>query len=374
MAGVQEGRLGAVIDRFYEAAVVPDLWRSVLHDAGECVGGVGAVLLPGPNAPVVAVASRALEEGVEAGLRDGWYNDNPRVVRGVAVLRGPTDIVTERRIFSPEEQERLPFNADYVRRYGLGDFAGLLLAPAGASSIFLSFERKQTQGPYTTAELTLISRLVPHLQRAGQLTLRLAEARAGGMLDAFSMMNCGGVLLDARGAAIRLNLQAERHVGRGLRLQRGQLLAQDHRLTPALQRLIASVVGRGALHEHVAGPAVVIPRPERLPLVIHAAPIAGAARDLFQSAKAILMIVDPEHHPEPAIPLLRQAFGLSPAEARLAADIGAGGEIGAIAARRGVSEGTVRAQLKSVFAKTSTRRQGQLVALIQRMTKPGPCG
>jgi len=39
MAGLREEMLGGVIDRFYEAAARPELWRSVLH---ECALALGA--------------------------------------------------------------------------------------------------------------------------------------------------------------------------------------------------------------------------------------------------------------------------------------------------------------------------------------------
>jgi DNA-binding CsgD family transcriptional regulator len=82
------------------------------------------------------------------------------------------------------------------------------------------------------------------------------------------------------------------------------------------------------------------------------------------------MIVDPGQHPQPSIAVLRQAYGLSPAEARLAAEIGKGRDLKEIAAGHGVSEGTVRAQLKAIFAKTDTHRQAELVALINRLISP----
>jgi DNA-binding CsgD family transcriptional regulator len=184
------------------------------------------------------------------------------------------------------------------------------------------------------------------------------------------MLKCGGVLLDVLGRTIRLNAQAERHLGRGLTLTHGHLGAQHRHENAALQRLLGSVLQAGPVHQSRAETAVAISRPDGRPLIVHAAPIVGAARNIFQRAKAILMIVDPDEHQEPAIPMLRQAFGLSPAEARLASEIGNGRDLKEIAVSHGVSEGTLRAQLKAIFAKTDTHRQAELVALISRMISP----
>ncbi len=51
MRGLQEAKLGIMIDRFYEAAVQPELWRPVLHEFSEAIGAEGALLIPAPKQP-----------------------------------------------------------------------------------------------------------------------------------------------------------------------------------------------------------------------------------------------------------------------------------------------------------------------------------
>lgn len=55
---------------------------------------------------------------------------------------------------------------------------------------------------------------------------------------------------------------------------------------------------------------------------------------------------------------------LTPAESRIAHGIARGEPLSAIAKANGISIGTARTQLKSVFVKTGTHRQAQLVALL----------
>jgi DNA-binding CsgD family transcriptional regulator len=64
---------------------------------------------------------------------------------------------------------------------------------------------------------------------------------------------------------------------------------------------------------------------------------------------------------------LQQAFALTPAEARLAGRIVAGQQLDHIAAELGVRLATLRTQLKRVFEKTETRRQGQLMQIGARL-------
>ncbi len=44
MADADRDKLGSVIDRFYEAAVQPELWRTVLHEASLALGAEGCRL------------------------------------------------------------------------------------------------------------------------------------------------------------------------------------------------------------------------------------------------------------------------------------------------------------------------------------------
>jgi DNA-binding CsgD family transcriptional regulator len=62
---------------------------------------------------------------------------------------------------------------------------------------------------------------------------------------------------------------------------------------------------------------------------------------------------------------LRDWFGLTPAEARLAATLAEGGSLDDFAATRGITLNAARFLLKGVFAKTDTNRQPQLVARLQ---------
>jgi len=67
---------------------------------------------------------------------------------------------------------------------------------------------------------------------------------------------------------------------------------------------------------------------------------------------------------------LRSRFMLTPAEVQIALGIAEGKTLAAIAKMRGVAVSTARGQLKSVFVKTGTHRQAELVALLARSRHP----
>ena len=71
--------------------------------------------------------------------------------------------------------------------------------------------------------------------------------------------------------------------------------------------------------------------------------------------------------------VLKTRFGLSPAEARLAALLFAGASLQSCAKALGIKYETARSYLKSVFQKTGTHRQAELVlTLFHTMSEPNP--
>ena len=69
---------------------------------------------------------------------------------------------------------------------------------------------------------------------------------------------------------------------------------------------------------------------------------------------------------------LRDVLRLTPAEARLAQALFEGASLQEAATRFAVSPNTLRAQLSSIFGKTQTNRQSELVALLARLAQSQP--
>ena len=380
MADLQEDKLPKLIDRFYEAAIRPELWRPVLHELSLALGAEGCRLSTyRGGANFAAFWSEGVDELTHTFIQEGWAQRNPRAARGMALSSRKT-VLTESDLFTAEELDRLPFNVEFINRLGFRWFAGALLAKTDSASTYLTIERRQRQGAFTAREIAAMERLVPHFRRAAQVALRLSAGQDEGMLDAFEQMGCGGILIDFLGRTLRLNGKARHHLGNGITLVHGQVAASDREANTALQRLIGSVLQPGAADEAAPPGAVALPRPSGRPLILHAAPIVGSAEDVFQNARAVLMLVDPDEQAEPLETVLRQAFGLTRSEAQIAVGLARGLDLQDIADARGISIGTARVQLRNLFAKTGTHRQAELVALLARIAvaprteRPSPPG
>ncbi len=368
MPDLNHTRLAGLIDPFYEAAARPELWRNLLVELSEVFGAAGATLCVGPisrNTP--RIWSQSLDEAIDIGLRTGWLpNQNIRVPRQFKAFRQGRDVVTDSMIFSPWELDHLPFNAEYVASVKARSFASIKMAGEGESTVLLEIERFVGAEPFSAREIEALHLLVPHLQQAGELALRLASAQMGGLVDAVSTFSCGTFLLDSGGRVLSMNSNAEAMLGPEISVRGAILTASERDCDANLQRLIGSVTSRGRRHEAKPVSAIRIPRLGAGDLLVRAAPLARAAPELFERATAIVMIDDLSAQLTPTARLLRQVFGLTDAEAAIAVAVGSGRALDDISYSRGVSLGTLRNQLKTIFAKTGARRQTELVALLLR--------
>ncbi len=179
------------------------------------------------------------------------------------------------------------------------------------------------------------------------------------LLDTLERMGCGGLVLDASGEILQTNRTAEQllsdardkgdHAGRSTR--------------NALKQLLASGTTRFTTGRRDAW--VVIPRQDARELILHAVPITD--EDVLTGPHTIVILIDLDLSPQPSATTLQKLFGLTSAEARLAARIATGAPLAEIADESGISVSTARSQLASIFLKTHTRRQGELVALLARV-------
>jgi len=122
----RESELFSVVDRFYEAAVQPALWKPVLHQASVAMGPEGALLISHPRVDTT-VYSEGVGELVDAFVKEG--RANIRATRGIQ--RDRWKLHSESTIATADELDSLPFYSDFLTRMGFRWFAGTTLAADG---------------------------------------------------------------------------------------------------------------------------------------------------------------------------------------------------------------------------------------------------
>jgi DNA-binding CsgD family transcriptional regulator len=373
MGAVRADAYEGVVQRFFEAAAVPELWPDALDALAEACGAEAACAITVCGlVPRGAVASHRGGEAFHDFVTTWSAPElNTRMSRCMALVqRGWRGIITENDAYTPDELARDPFHQEFILPHGLSSFAGALVAQAPGLAMSISIERRIAEGPFLRHELTRMNQLFTHVQAAGDLAVRIGMAATARMADAMGTSGQPTALLGRDGRILHMNARFELLLGEGLYVRVGRLAAGQVETERALAAAIDRAVRHdGALREPFS--AVVLPRRGLRPLIAQVVPVVGLAHDILHLVAAIVTLTDLEaSDAPPAAALLQQAFGLTPAEARLAAKLAAGATLPEISLSEAVSRETLRSRLKAIFDKTGTSRQAELALLLSRMAGP----
>jgi DNA-binding CsgD family transcriptional regulator len=116
-----------------------------------------------------------------------------------------------------------------------------------------------------------------------------------------------------------------------------------------------------------------VSRSDRPPLHLMVSPVRGVELDWNKLVRAIVFVTDPTERVRPMQEAMRILFSLTPAECRLAALLTDGRSPTAIAELLHLSKSPLKSQLASIYGKTGTSRQSQLVRLLLQISVD-PCG
>ena len=354
-----------LIDRIYEAALVPELWRSAIDAVcATTASATGSIICAGPGYPALrGIGSQHAEEAIQRYLNSVDVASAPRFVRsmapGSAMLHGFSrfeDILSlqeqaEDPVVPVQQQLGIGFQIATVIGLPTGDFAGITL------------ERWIGDGRHSAADFARIEALRPHLARAAAVSVRLGLERARSMVETLEAVGMPAAALTADGRALAVN---------------GALEKSDLLLPGAHGRIVVASPAAHALFEHAlqetqraAAPIVrSIPVPtsarQPTPAVLHLVPVRGAAHDVL-AGTALLLIATGfgAGAVRPEMPLLHGLFDLTPREAQLCTALAAGHTVKAAASSLGMGFGTARGHLEHIFQKTGTHRQAELVLLLQ---------
>jgi DNA-binding CsgD family transcriptional regulator len=193
----------------------------------------------------------------------------------------------------------------------------------------------------------------------------VAGARGSGTSPtaALNAMRLPAIALDQDGFVTEVNAAAEAVFDNDFRIKDRRLFVRD----PAAQALLKEAVDQLKTSPRLnplATEPIIVQRNGKLPVIVRTWRFDGAAHRPAQDMYALLTLNALGPQPGPPAAILARTFRLTPAEAKLASVIARGASPEIAAEELKISRETARNQLKSVFAKTDTHRQSELVALI----------
>jgi DNA-binding CsgD family transcriptional regulator len=176
-------------------------------------------------------------------------------------------------------------------------------------------------------------------------------------------MRLPAIALDRDGFVVDVNTAAEAAFDNNIKIRDRRLFVRD----PDSRNLIKDAI------DQLSGPSdsnflplepVIVPRMDKLPVIVRIWPFEGPEVPSAQEVRVLLTLNALGPRPGPPTAIIAKTFRLTHSEAKLACIVARGASPDIAARELKISRQTARSQLKSVFAKTDTHRQSELVALL----------
>jgi DNA-binding CsgD family transcriptional regulator len=353
-----------LIQTLFDSLLAEPPWLDFLRALESWLQGHhGAMVLrrPRPGDPGTLISTQSNTAALTI-LQDHLFNESP-------ILDLPLDevCILSEMLSRQELTSRHSRFYAYIQEYGaVEDIIGINLEEAETGMVFrLRCARLTGQPNFTGADRERILSLLPWLRTA--ISLYARQARKDYQLSiseaAIGQLTIGSLVIDEQGQVLITNPVAERTLAAsdGLALVRGNLIASGTNKT-ALRDALRRLFDR---EDTSASETLQLPRSDdRYWNLLMRRTATRPGLDESVSRTALLLFRDAGGPREVSEELLMELFGLTRAEAALAARLVQGESLSDAAESLGRSRYTARAQLAAIFAKTDTHRQPQLVSLI----------
>jgi DNA-binding CsgD family transcriptional regulator len=181
---------------------------------------------------------------------------------------------------------------------------------------------------------------------------------------ALNAMRLPAIALDQHGFVADVNAAADAVFDQNIKIKDKRLFVRDPNARTLLKEAVDQLKDLPRLAPFEP---VIVPRTDKLPVIVRIWPFDGPAHPPGQEVRALLTLNALGPRPGPPAAILAKTFRLTPSEAKLACIIARGAPPDIAARELKISRETARNQLKSVFAKTDTHRQSELVALLSQV-------
>ena len=297
-------------------------------------------------------------------------NPRPPVVKEAPVLEPVADL----DVLPAEELRRNAFYGEVLRPWDRPFFCATVLDRQEDTFVTLGVMRSQAAGHIADEQRRTFAMLAPHVRAAIRLHARVERKGAAVLAGALEALGIPMFICDGAGRVKMLTPAAEALVANGscLRLKSGQLTSARADEARTLQDAISAALPACRKPGRSAFRTVVIrgTEPGTTPLVldVFALPGLSAGLSLASITPQVLIVACGQRRTDSRRATLLGAFyGLTAAETEIAQQLTKGHSAQTIAAKRRVAVGTVRAQIKSIFAKLGVRRQTELTALLNQL-------
>ncbi|RUW83500.1 response regulator transcription factor [Mesorhizobium sp. M1E.F.Ca.ET.063.01.1.1] len=371
--------IASAIEDCYDAAFEFGRWPRALQNLADSLGVTSCAIRTHDNTHPFRSDQRKRTRPTPDSLEHAEFTElwvenardapDPHPEREPRLPKPAPYFTVEDEISTPEERKLLPYYQE-IARPGHRELWAAVVFPVRRRKWVLSMYRDATRSdPFDTSEADHFLRVAPDLIRIISLAEKIWDVSLDPALAVLDQFNCAAALLDCRGGVTRSNVHADALFGSGLMIRHGRIHAADRESDSSLQRMIGAAVSSARDKAFQSEPAV-ITRDGSFWLLAEIVPMTSFVHDLFNGGDFLLCFTDPVSERAPPAWLLRHAFQLTPAEARLASSLATGCGIEAASERLAIGHETARTQLRAILDKTGTHRQAELAALLSRLRVP----
>lgn len=357
-------RLQRVSTHLMDVIEDPSYWSRFLEDVTEAAGAMGAGLLPDTGSDG-ALATASLRDCLDAYVREGWSERDRKTRLRAVDMQRRGQVATDRDLICDDPEAS--FLDDFLPRFDGKWWAGVGFR-SGSDLWSLTLHRSVHQEPFRRDEKALLVQFAQRLTEVGGLVSLGGRITLSKVTRSFDQLGKAVVAIDGTGRVIAVNAAAEELLGRSLRITGGRLVFADRTATAEYEQMVIDRLRTTRDGEALGAAPIVLRRHNAPALLIRTLPVDGAARQPFLHARALLLIEEVVRPKRSDWQIFSRAFGLTPGEARLAAGLATGASLESVAGTLGIARETARNRVKSVFQKTDTHRQADLVALLASLT------
>jgi DNA-binding CsgD family transcriptional regulator len=366
--------LQQLTSQLYEGVLSTESWAAALHSISALTHcpSVSILEFDPRSRQSSLVETVGVSSDTQAAYNAHFHQIDEAIPFGSAMPEGAW--YHDRRDLGEQHIQRSEFYQDFFLRHGLATTTCNRLIAGDGTNAYLSLQRHSGQALFADADFALFGQFLPHVQRAMRIRMQLRHMneRAGLASLVLNQLHVALLVLDERGRLLLANTQGDNLLRRMPQLQApgGQLHVQGLR-AGELDRLLAKACGRRAAAQ--AGAALLRNAQGQPTLQMLVLPLPANLHSIntWQRPLALAVLSEPDQPRSVQPQLLHQLYGLTAAEARVAQAIYQGDTPAQAAEHLGVTVGTLRSQLKAIFAKTGASRQAELIRLLSVLRMVG---
>lgn len=344
-----------LVDRIYEAALIPELWSSVIERIAEVTDSFGGSIYTSAAGYSAIAASDNCRGHLADMISLGWANKNIRAQR--LVSQKHNGFVVDHECCTEDEIENHPIYTEFLRPRGLGWTAATYITGAGGDFAIFSIDQLHERGPITPSSVSYLNGLRPHIARASALATRVRQQQGENALSQLEALGIPAVLVSYDGKVEQVNALFEGVSDEILIGAQDKITLRDGRA----HSLLKEALSRPG-HDMVVQSVPLLAKAGTVPVVLHVMPLRRQARDLFTRVEFIVTVAALSKARGDLSELLSMLYDLTAAETRVVECLCLGESVQSISRKHKVGVETTRTHVKRILSKTGMNRQSELIS------------